>query len=191
MLLFVTTLLGASIALAQADEKQGESGSVSPRFAAMSTEAAFVCGEFLPNQIEGITELMPLCGARAGFKMGKKTFMEGQLVGGSARAQRYILGSFSFRGDLQVDDIVGSFYGGPDIHYATSPTYGTSGANGEQTKMYFGVHIGGAVWWEFTDNLFLRTDLQFNLNPGTSLFVGFSLVLRFGAGGGDGGGPGQ
>lgn len=192
----LTSTFFLSQAFAQTEEGEAggaqSAGGVSSKFAAQNREAGFVCGAFLPNQIDGVSELMSLCGGRVGFKLSPKTTLEPQLVGGAARAQRYILGSVSFRGDIQVDDIIGSIYGGGDIHYATSPVYSGTSASGEETKMYFGAHIGGAVWWECTDNLFLRTDLQFNVNPGTSLFVGFSLVLRFSTGGGgdSGGAPG-
>jgi hypothetical protein len=162
------------------DPNAPDDNGVNPRFSMMTKEVAAVCGVFLPSDIPGITEYMSLCGARFGFKIGPKTTMEPQLIAGAGKSQRYILGSLSFRGDFQLDDIIGSVYGGPDIHYATAPITDPTGlAVGEQTNLYFGAHLGGAVWWEFSENFYLRTDLQFNLNPGTSLFVGFSLVMRF------------
>jgi hypothetical protein len=191
ILLLVVIAFLAVPALAQQpddpnDPNKKDDGTVNAKFAAMTREAGAICGVFLPNAIPGITELMPLCGGRAGFKIGHNTMLEPQMLAGSSKGQQYLLGSLSFRGDMQMDDLIGSFYGGGDIHYATAPVYTGTTATSSETNIYFGVHVGGAIWWELTDNLFLRTDLQMNLNPGTSLFVGFSLELRFASGSGGG-----
>jgi len=122
---------------------------------------------------------MSLCGGRAGFKIGHNTTLEPQLLAGAGKAQTYVLGSLSFRGDVQIDEIVASYYAGADVHEATSPVFNVGANTTDTTMIYFGAHVGGALWWDMSDNLALRTDLQFNFNPGTSLFLGFSIVLRF------------
>ena len=182
MFMILNCLL-ANAQVSSTDPSQSDENALSPRFVALGREASFVCGNFLPNQIEGITELMPLCGGRYGMRLSPKTFLEPQILAGAARAQRYILGSVSFRTDVQFDDLIGSIYAGGDIHYATSPIFDVDPPS-ETTKLYFGAHVGGAIWAELADNLFFRTDLQFGLNPGTWLFIGFSFVLRFSPGGG-------
>jgi len=178
VLLMVMISFG-SIVFAQTDPKQNNDGTVNARFASMIHELSAVCGPFLPNQIPGITEYMALCGGRVGFKVGRNTMLESQVLAGAGKAQRYILGSLSFRGDVQLDDIIASYYGGADVHYATSPVFNAGTNTTESTSIYFGAHVGGALWWEMTDNLAFRGDLQFFFNPGTALFLGFSLVLRF------------
>jgi hypothetical protein len=182
VMLLVLTLACPS-AFAQYDPNQTDETGLSARFKAMRNEAGFVCGNLLPSAIEGITELMPLCGARLGFKVGPRTFMEPQFLAGAARGQRYIIGSLSFRGDFQYDDLIWSYYGGGDMHYPTKPDYNTT-PPGESTSFYFGLHVGGAIMAELAESLYFRTDLKANINPGSSLYIGFSLVLRFNPGGG-------
>lgn len=179
LVLLMVMFPGVLFAQQPPDANGADPNALPPRYVAQHHEVGIVCGVFLPNQIEGITEMMSLCGGRAGFKIGQKTFMEPQLLSGAGHAQRYMLGSLSFRGDVQFDDLIGSIYGGADVHYATQPTTTAGAITGEQTNVYFGFHFGGAIWLELSENLYFRTDMQFNLNPGTSLFVGFSVVLRF------------
>jgi hypothetical protein len=153
-------------------------GEVNPRFGRLTKEVGFLCGQFLPNAIPGITEMMALCGPRAGIRIAPGTFFEGSLLQGGGSGQHYMIGSGSFRGDYQLDDFVASMYIGGDIHYATNPVY-TVTPTGSETRIYPGLHIGGALWWEFNDVTSLRFDLKFNFYPGSSLLVGVGLVLRF------------
>ena len=169
----------ANPAVAQTDQNQPNDGSVNPRFAAMTKEIAAVCGPFLPNQIPGITEIMSLCGGRFAFRLGRNTMLESQLITGAGSAQTYSLGSISFRGDVQIDEIIASYYAGADVHDVTSPVFNSGAATTSANNIYFGAHVGGALWWDISDVFATRVDLQFMFNPGTSLFLGFSLVLRF------------
>jgi hypothetical protein len=178
LMVILSIIFFGTFAQAQADQ-QPEDGTVNARFASMTKEISAVCGTFLPNQIPGVTEYMGLCGGRFGLKIGPNTMLEPQVLAGAGQAQQYILGTLNFRGDVQIDDIIASYYGGADIHYATSPVVNAGAPDSQQTNIYFGADIGGALWWDMTDNLALRADLQFNVNPGTSLFFGVSLVLRF------------
>jgi hypothetical protein len=189
LMLMVMTLASSS-ALAQLDPNQTDETGLTARYKTMRNEAGFICGNLLPSAIEGITELMPLCGARLGFKVGQRTFMEPQFLAGAARAQRYIIGSLSFRGDFQYDDLIWSYYGGGDMHYPTRPD-NNSVPPGESTNFYFGLHVGGAIMAELAESLYFRTDLKCNINPGSSLFIGFSLVLRFNPGGNENQGESQ
>lgn len=175
------TLAYAPHVLAQQQNEENSSGQIPAKFSVMSKEATFLCGPFLPNQIEGITESMPLCGGRLGFRTTQNRYLEFTVLSGASRAQRYILGSMSIRGDTAFDDIIASVYIGGDIHYPTRPFYDavTGVATGDSTSIFFGGHIGGAMWAELTDGVYVRSDLKFNLNPGTSLFLGFNIVLRF------------
>ncbi|MBK9294615.1 MAG: hypothetical protein IPM57_09240 [Oligoflexia bacterium] len=180
-LMHIFIALAALPSFAQEEQEEAKIGGVPAKFATMSKEVSFLCGPFLPNQIEGITEGIPLCGGRFAFKTANNRYLEINFLSGSSKAQRYILGSLSIRGDTAFDDIIASVYVGGDIHYPTRPFYDpTTGiATGDSTSIYFGGHLGGALWAELTDGLYVRSDLKFNLNPGTSLFLGFNLVLRF------------
>jgi hypothetical protein len=180
-LIILPTLLLSTFAFGQTqDQQQGEENKngLSPHFSAMSKEAEFLCSQFLPNAIEGITELMTLCGGRFGMRTGSGSFVEGTFISGAGRGQRYTMGSLALRGDYALDDFIGSMFIGPDLHYATNPVYSGTGV-GEDTKIYIGFHVGGSIWWELNDVAYLRTDLKFNFNPGNSLLVMVGLVLRF------------
>jgi hypothetical protein len=173
--LIVMIISWAASAYAQQNGEEKKDGELDATFASMSREVGVVCGEYLPNQIPGITELMALCGGRIGLKVSDGLFFEPQLLAGAGHAQRYVLGSGSIRGDFQLEDFVISSDIGADIHYATQPIP----TGGEQTNIYFGGHIGGSIWFEFSKFFALRTDMQFFLNPGTSLFVGLAMEIRF------------
>lgn len=191
LLLLITAFVYMPQSARAQDPNQKEGGDLPPGFLANPVEASVTCGQFLPNQIQGITEMMPMCGGRFGFKISKTSVFEGQGLGGAAVSQRYLIASANFRSDFGMEDFIVSAYFGGDIHYATAPIYNANNvAAGESTNMYYGGHVGGAVWFEASDNVYFRTDLQFFLNPGTALYVGFGVVLKFGAGGGSGGAGG-
>ena len=169
----------------QPTDTERKEGELDPKFAAMGREVGFVCGEFLPNQIPRITEMMALCGGHVGFKVADALFFEPQILAGAGHAQKYLIGSASIRGDFQVDDFILSADIGADIHYATEPANLLSSV-ASQTDIYFGGHVGSMLWWEISQFFALRMDMQFYLNPGTSLFVGVGLVMRFDPGSGSG-----
>jgi hypothetical protein len=113
--------------------------------------------------------------------------LEAQLLMGGGQAQVYRMGSFSYRADFPLDDIMASIYGGVDVHDATSPVAGPDGgAIDSSSAWYFGVHAGGTLWWEITNSFYFRTDMQVNYSPGTILLILFSLDYRFGGSGGGG-----
>jgi hypothetical protein len=144
----------------------------------MTKEAAIICGRFLPDQIRGVTENFAMCGARVGLRTAPGSFMDFQFLNGGGYGTRYMLGSVSFRGDVEMYDVIGSMYIGGDLHFANRPVPDAA-TGSEQTDIFAGGHIGGAVAVDMSDSAYIRTDFQFNLNPGTSLFVGVSLVYRF------------
>ncbi|MCC6278045.1 MAG: hypothetical protein IT289_09040 [Oligoflexia bacterium] len=179
LLLALLVFLASPVALAQAPTGQPQDDSgLNPHFASMTKEASFICGEFLPNAIEGISELMTLCGGRFGMRLSPGTFLEPTFVSGAGKGQRYTMGSLSIRSDYALDDFIGSMFAGGDIHYATAPNYLVT-PTGEETRIYAGFHVGGAIWWELNDVLYLRTDLKFNFNPGNSMLVMLGIVMRF------------
>jgi hypothetical protein len=169
-------------------QEDSNANPVAQQFAANSNDASFGCALLLPSNVPGITQLMSLCGGRYAFRVAPEGMLEAQLVGGAGQAQKYYMGSFSYRGDIALDDMMASIYGGVDIIDAVSPIQDSFGNNIDSTStFYLGVHAGVALWWEISSSFFLRSDLQVNYSPGTTLLVFISGVYRWGSGGGGGG----
>ena len=155
------------------EETPSTEDQLSPQFIGMSKEASLGCALLLPGNVPGVPNMMDLCGGTYAFKIAPTGMLESRLMMGNGSGQSYYLGSFSYRGDMYLNDLIVSVYGGLDIVDANSIMYG-------------GISVGGAIWWEITDAFFLRSDLELQINPGTSMLILFSAVLRFDAGGGGG-----
>jgi hypothetical protein len=176
---FVISLITISFvsvsAFGQQDATSGD--QLSPQFTAMTKEVSLGCSLLLPGNVPGIPNMMDLCGGRYAFKVAPAGMLEAQLMGGHGSGQTFYLGSFSYRGDMSLNDLIVSVYGGLDLYdLSYNP----------DTVWYGGIHFGGAIWWDITDTFFLRTDLELLVNPGTSMLILLSAVLRFDAGGGGG-----
>ncbi len=134
-------------------------------------------GPLLPNQIQGMTEIMPVWGVRYGLPV-RKGMLEMGVANARAYGVEYYNISASIRGDYNIDDMYALIYAGIDSHYY-SP-------NGAPFNMYFGAHVGGGFAAHLGDLLWFRTDMKFNVNPGTALYIGFGLEWRMAAGEGAG-----
>jgi hypothetical protein len=149
-------------------------------FSAKSNDASLGCALLLPSNVPGITNLMTICGGRFAFRVAPEGMLEAQLLGGAGQAQKYYMGSFSYRADIALDDMMASLYGGADIIDAVSPIQDAFGNNIDSTStFYLGVHVGVALWWELSTSFYLRSDLQLNYSPGTTLLVFLSGVYRW------------
>ena len=83
----------------------------------------------------------------------------------------------SLRGEIPVmTGISGLIYGGPDFHY-----YSPIGTT--QRQMDYGVHFGVGALMLVSETLWLRSDLKFNGNPGTSMSLLFGFMFRSAVGG--------
>jgi hypothetical protein len=126
-------------------------------------------GPLLPNQVEGITEIMPTWGARVGFPH-RKAFVE--IGGTSSRAYGTSIytGSISYRGDITVETLTGIFYAGLDLHHMTPPD--------QSGTLEGGGHIGAGIMTLIGDVAWFRADMKLNINPGTALYIGFGIHFR-------------
>lgn len=142
-------------------------------------EAGLHTGFLLPNHIDGVTEIMALTGLRGAMRMPGDFLVEGGFVAGNGDEQQWKNIHIDARLDFPVETLVAVTYVGLDVNYYSGP--------GVSTKMAFGGHLGGGFKAELGRNLWFRTDMKFNGQPGTSLFFGFGLEVAFGSGGGGGG----
>ncbi|MEZ4873802.1 MAG: hypothetical protein R2827_16485 [Bdellovibrionales bacterium] len=139
-------------------------------------EMGFHLGRLLPNQIDGVTEIIPLWGIRGGIGWGSVTTEMGY-IGGNGRRSEWNDLHISARANIPVETIIGHVYIGVDlIDYV--------GVNGEQ--------ITRGQWsrrrWNpksaGSRNSF-RGDMKFNVSPGTSMYLGFGFTITMPDGGGN------
>ena len=140
------------------------------------TDFSMFVGYMLPNQIDGVTEVFPLFGGRYAFAIPGGAV---EITGENAHALGIDWTSFglSLRGEIPVmTGISGLIYAGPDFHYYTP-------INDTQRKPDYGVHVGVAALMLVSETLWLRSDLKFNGNPGTSMSLLFGFMFRSAPGG--------
>ena len=158
--------------LASNAQKQGQEEDVLGENVGM--EWSFHLGRLLPNQITGIEEILPMWGGRFGLKTGRG-FVEMGAAFANALNTRITTLSLSHRGHMPVQNLVGHVYYGVDLHHIKAP-------GSENATILGGGHVGGGILALISNEVWLRGDMKFNVNPGTSLYVGFGIMLRFGDG---------
>jgi hypothetical protein len=132
-------------------------------------------GSMLPNQIDGVTEILPVFGGRYGFGTKIGTFEVG---GANSHAEGIDFTTIegSLRGDFDLGDgMSGLFYGGMDLNW-----YIPTGATERQSET--GFHIGTGAMMSVSENLALRADLKFMGGPGTSLYLLLGVIFRSSSG---------
>lgn len=145
----------------------------------VSFEFSGQLGNVLPNQVPGVTEITPQWGVRTGFRTSKKGFVEVGGTAGKGSGVSWSDLSLSLRMDIPVETIMGFTYLGGDLISYEAPSHGAR-------KFFGGGHVGGGVMSLVGDAIWFRADMKFNINPGTSLFIGAGFMLRFGGGSGSG-----
>lgn len=141
----------------------------------VGSEMGFHVGRLLPDQINGLTEIISGWGVRYGMKTSRG-FIE---LGGnfhSGEGSTYNTISISMRGDIPVESLVAEVFGGLDLAQISTPLMGESSYMG-------GGHVGGGIMALIGGDVWFRSDMKFNINPGTSLYIGFGFVIRFAEGG--------
>lgn len=158
---FALPLTWSPMALAQDKDSGGQ-----PVF-----EVGLHMGRLLPNQITGVTEIMPLWGTRVGLHLAQKAYFEGGLIMGSGDGASWQNVHGSFRMDMPIESIVALFFAGVDV-----TRYEGAGTG---KKTFGGGHVGGGLHVHIADAIWFRTDMKFNINPGTSLYFNFGFEARF------------
>lgn len=176
----IFAVFALSTAPVHAQDEKADAGAGGGETSKFGNMYGIHTGPLLPNQIPGMTEIMPLWGIRYGIPVRKGTLETG-IASARAKGVEYYNGSVSIRGDYNIDDLFALVYAGLDTHYY-SP-------NGSPFTMYFGAHVGGGFAAHLGDLLWFRSDMKFNVNPGTALYIGFGLEWR--AAPGEGGGAEQ
>lgn len=140
--------------------------------AEQASEISLFVGSLLPNQIDGVTEILPVFGGRYGFSTDRLGVAEFGVSNTHAEGVDFTILSASLRADLPaIDQFIGSVYGGVDLSWFRP-------ASSEDRKTETGLHVGAAMAIMVSDTLWFRSDLKFNASPGTSMALQFGLVFR-------------
>jgi len=135
-------------------------------------------GNLLPNQVPGATEIQPQWGLQMGFGMGGAGTTEFTANAGNGEGVEWKQLSLSVRMDMPIEELVGIVYVGVDMSIYETQT--------QEQKIFGGGHVGGGVMTNISRDLWFRVDMKFNINPGTSLYIGGGLTFRFGSEGSSG-----
>lgn len=162
-LLAVLLVVGGNEAVAQDDAGGGEGGG---------SEISLYLGTMLPNQIDGVSEILPLLGGRYGLRTASLGTLEFGLTNTHAEGVDFTTFTGSIRADLPaMDGFFGIIYTGIDLNY-----YRPAGSEDRRTET--GFHVGSGILMHASDTLWFRSDLKFMASPGTSLSLLFGLVFR-------------
>lgn len=132
-------------------------------------------GTLLPNQIEGVTEILPCWGLRYSHPIGG-AIAEASYRNSHAKGVDFDLMSLGLRLDMNtIDGFTNVFYGGYDMS-----SYIPEGQT--QRTWKGGGHLGSGLMMHVASSFWLRTDLSFHVRPGTSLYLGLGFVIRTPAG---------
>jgi hypothetical protein len=167
---FAVSVLAFLTCAAHAQGDPGrESGADAPY------ELGFHLGNLLPNQIDGVTEIMGLGGVRGGLRISPGSYFEAGFITGNGEGAEWKNAHLDVRMDIPVENLVGVAYVGADTIYYQG--------RGQGNKVVFGGHAGGGIQAHLSGSAWFRADMKFGFSPGTSLYIGAGLVFRMGAGG--------
>lgn len=139
--------------------------------AAGGQDFSLFVGYKLPNQIDNVTEILPLFGARYGFESSFGN-LEFALENSNAEGVGWTSFGVSLRAEGSVAHGISSLiYAGPSLHYFQP-------AGESSRKFDYGVHFGVAGLMLVSDTLWLRSDLKFTGGPGTALDLLIGLMFR-------------
>ena len=158
------------VLVAQNAAAQGTSNQFGPEF------GGYV-GTLLPNQISGITEILPSWGVRYSHPLSFG-FIEGSFRDSHAKGVIWDVGSLAMRFDMNtVEGFTNIFYLGVDMN-AYKPDF-----RGDRIWTG-GAHVGTGLLMKVANTFWIRTDLGLAVSPGTSLFLNIGIAIRTPAGGG-------
>jgi hypothetical protein len=135
------------------------------------TEVNIQFGTLLPDQIKGVTELLPVWAF-----LYKIPFAGAGLEFGILNTHAYGLDytTFPVRGrfDIPIDaDLAAMVYAGPEINYYTE-------TNSNDRNAVVGFHLGGGAMFHVLETVWLRAEMKYSVNPGDSLYFGFGFSFR-------------
>ncbi len=140
-------------------------------------EVSGYIGTLLPNQISGVTEILPTWGLRYSYPLSFG-FLEASVRDSHAKGVVWDVASLDMRFDMNtVEGFTNIFYLGVDMN-AYKPEF-----RGDRIWTG-GAHVGTGLLMKVASTFWIRTDLGIAVSPGTSLFLNIGFAIRTPAGGG-------
>lgn len=159
--IFLSLFLVAGGALAQ------ESANLSPQW-----EVGAAVGRLLPDQVDGVTEVMSLGGAHLAYRLSPMVYAQSHFLTGNGHGQSWRNLGLSVRLDQELQDFLVSIYGGAQSTLSSGP--------GVKESNEFGGFVGGGLLMSTGGPTWLKMDMNFGFGPGTTLLISLALLLRFG-----------
>lgn len=164
--------------LAQTPADGGGGGDASSYF-----DLGLKTGSYLPYDIEGVRELLPIWGFFLGHSVSETLALEYDFNIAHAKGVVYYLAYFSLRHDFIVNNVLPLFFTiGVDIHhYKRKDSYGE--ITGNRTEYPFntitGWHVGAGTETQIYGDLYFRSDFRMGFSPGRQLLVTIAGVYRW------------
>jgi hypothetical protein len=141
------------------------------------SEVSGYVGTLLPNQISGVTEILPHWGLRYSHPLSFG-FVEAGVRDSHAKGILWDVVSLDLRFDMNtVEGFTNIFYIGADMN-AYKPEF-----RGDRIWTG-GAHFGSGLLMKVASTFWIRTDIGLAVSPGTSLFLNLGFAIRTPAGGG-------
>lgn len=177
LLFLLSTLFSVAPALAQTPPTPQQANGRS------YFDFGFKTGSFLPNDIAGVRELLPIWGVKMGHPISESLSMEYDVDFANAKGVTYYLAYLSLRHDFALGKILPMFFliGVDGHYYKRIDTYGEITGNLTEYPFQFtgGWHLGFGTETEIYGDLLFRTDFRMGFGPGTQLVVSVAIVNRF------------
>lgn len=128
-------------------------------------------GSILPDQIDGVSEILPAWGLGVGLATTPAKAYLLEFINATSEGVQLYNVALSARADFDVSSLKGIVSGGADLVGLERPGH-------EGRNYYGGAHFGGGMMALISKGLYARMNMKFNLNPGVSMFIGFGLLYR-------------
>lgn len=159
IVLVLLLTISSSALFAQEDEQNEQGGA----------EFGVNLGKLFPNDIDGVTEILPMWGLVFSHKWSRYN-LEYSFVGGGEGDISYGNLGLGLRVDLPVEELVGFVTLGLDGSYLK--------VGGSNKQFIGGGHLGGGVFSQIDPDIWFRMDMKFTIQPGTSMYLGLGIMIR-------------
>lgn len=137
-------------------------------------EISLFVGSHLPSEIEGVTEVIPVVGARYGVGLRRTGHLEFGLSNSRAKGVDFANFDLGLRGSVTLDEGIEGIFGvGGDASY-----YIPVGET--KRRIAGGFHAQAGLMVMATRSLWFRGDLKYMGGPGSSVFVLLGLAFQLG-----------
>lgn len=149
----------------------GHSAMAQDAAAPNGPEMSAYIGTLLPNQIKGVTEILPTWGARYSQPLSVG-YVEGGFRDSHAKGVDFDVLSVAYRYDMNTIE------GFTNILYLGYQMSAYRPINMQDRIWTGGGFVGSGLMIKVASSFWLRTDLGLTVSPGTSLFLNIGFAIR-------------